>query len=571
MRSNEAFSSELPWWKRTTVYQIYPRSFSDQTGDGIGDLPGIIDRLDYVKWLGLETIWLSPFFDSPQADFGYDISDHFGVAPEYGSLEDCRRLIDEIHARGMKVVLDMVLNHTSDQHPWFLESRSARDNPYRDFYIWREGRKPYGAAPPNNWRSMLGGSGWHYDAHSGQWYWATFLPFQPDLNYRNPKVKRAMLDVVRHWLREGADGLRLDIFNAIYKDAAFADNPRSLRAIPSEDNPGGFFQRAIHTQNHPDTLAFARELRAVVDEFEDPPRFIVGEVFGSPDLLREYCGPSGEGLNLVFLFKSLRTPFRAGAFRDLVGEFESAFPEPLHPTYVFGNHDRPRQMERLGDDLDRARLLATFQMTVRGVPFIYYGDELGLSHHDMPRDAARDPLAERFRFIPKLLLPALRRRGILTNRDECRSPMPWHGGTHAGFAPPDAPAPWLPVHPQSAIMNVAAQREDPASVLASYRRMLQLRARSLALSAGSLEIIDPPTDPNKVFAYRRSFEDADRQETAEIFLNFSKREVPIDLRHLPASAEARLHSNLHDASVTAKGRHLLRPWEGVMILRNQTV
>jgi len=568
MSSSTVLQHELPWWKRTTVYQIYPRSFSDQTGDGIGDLAGIIDRLDYVQWLGLETIWLSPFFASPQSDFGYDISDHFGIAPEYGSLEDCRRLIDEIHARGMKVVLDMVLNHTSEQHPWFTESRSARENPYRDFYIWRDGRKPYGGAPPNNWRSMLGGSGWHYDEQTDQWYWASFLPFQPDLNYRNPKVKRAMLDVVRHWLHEGADGLRLDIFNAIYKDASFADNPWSLRAIPTEENPGGFFQRALHTQNHPDTFSFARELRAVVDEFDDPSRFIVGEVFGSPDLLREYCGPSGDGLNLVFLFKSLRTSFRAPAFRDLVEEFESAFPEPLHPTYVFGNHDRPRQMERLGNDVARARLLAAFQMTVRGVPFIYYGDELGLSHHPMPREAARDPLAKRFGFIPKLLLPGLRKRGILTNRDECRSPMPWHSGPHAGFAPPEAPAPWLPLHPQSAVMSVAAQRDDPSSVLAAYRRMLQLRRQSLALSAGSLELMDPPANPNQVLAYRRVYESTERLETAEVFLNFSKREVPIDLRDLPRVADARLYSSLHDAPVAARGRHVLRPWEGAVVVRD---
>ena len=560
--------SEIPWWKRTTVYQIYPRSFADASGDGIGDLEGIIDRLDYVQWLGLETIWLSPFFASPQADFGYDISDHFGIAPEYGSMEDCRRLIDEIHARGMKVVLDMVLNHTSDQHPWFVESRSARENPYRDFYIWRDGRKPYGAAPPNNWRSMLGGSGWHYDAQTDQWYWASFLPFQPDLNYRNPEVKRAMLDVVRHWLREGADGLRLDIFNAIYKDASFVDNPRSLRAIPTEDNPGGFFQKAIYTQNHPDTLAFARELRRVVDEFEDPPRFVVGEVFGSADLLREYCGPSGEGLNLVFLFKSLRTPFRAQAFRDLISEFESAFPEPLHPTYVFGNHDRPRQMERLGNSIARARLLAAFQMSVRGVPFVYYGDELGLSHHPMPRESAQDPIAERFGFIPKLLLPVLRKRGILTNRDQCRSPMPWHGGPHAGFASPDAPEPWLPLHPQSAIMNVAAQREDPRSVLAAYRRMLQQRRRSLALSSGTLELTDPPTDSRRVLAYRRVYEHDDGAETADVFLNFSKRSVSIDLRALPRGTDLPMHSNLRDAPVVARGKHVLRPWESAVVFRS---
>jgi len=565
MSKHDVLQSDLPWWKRTTVYQIYPRSFADKSGDGIGDLPGIIDRLDYVQWLGLETIWLSPFFESPQVDFGYDISNHYEIAPEYGTLDDCRRLIDEIHARGMKVVLDMVLNHTSDQHPWFVESRSSRNSPYRDFYIWRDGKKPYGGAPPNNWRSMLGGSGWHYDEQTDQWYWASFLPFQPDLNYRNPKVKRALLDVVRHWLREGADGLRLDIFNAIYKDASFADNPRSLRAIPSEDNPGGFFQRALHNQNHPDTFAFARELRAAVDEFDDPPRFLVGEVFGSPDLLREYCGPSGDGLHLVFLFKSLRTPFRAEAVRGLVSELESAFPEPLHPTYVFGNHDRPRQMERLGNDPARARLLAAFQMTVRGVPFVYYGDELGLSHHDMPREKASDPVAHRFRFLPKLLLPRLRKHGILTNRDECRSPMPWHAGPNAGFAPPTASSTWLPLHPQSAIMNVAAQKADSTSVLAAYRRMLRLRRRSLALSSGGLELFEPPADPKKVMAYRRVYQDADRTETAEVFLNFSRRSVSLDLRHLPSGKQSRLFSNLHDEPVVARAKHVLRPWEAAVV------
>jgi oligo-1,6-glucosidase/alpha-glucosidase len=564
--SNSFLQSELPWWKRTTVYQIYPRSFADKSGDGIGDLPGVIDRLDYVQWLGVETIWLSPFFQSPQVDFGYDISNHYEIAPEYGTLDECRRLIDEIHARGMKVVLDMVLNHTSDQHPWFVESASSRNNAYRDFYIWRDGRKPYGGAPPNNWRSMLGGSGWHYHERTDQWYWASFLPFQPDLNYRNPKVKQALLDVVRHWLREGADGLRLDIFNAIFKDPAFADNPKSLRALPSEDNPGGFFQRALYNQNHPDTFAFARELRAVVDEFDDPPRFMVGEVFGSPDLLREYCGPSGEGLHLVFLFKSLRTPFRAEAVRDLVSELEAAFPEPLYPTYVFGNHDRPRQMERLGNDPARARLLAAFQMTVRGVPFVYYGDELGLGHHAMPRQAASDPLARRFRFIPKPLLARLRKHGILTNRDECRSPMPWHAGPNAGFAPPEAASTWLPLHPQSAITNVAGQKADPTSVLSSYRRMLQLRRRSLALSSGRLELIEPPANPKKVLAYRRTYENAGGRETADIFLNFSGRHVPLDLRHLPMDPGTRLHSNLHDRPVPGRGKHMLRPWEAAVVL-----
>jgi oligo-1,6-glucosidase/alpha-glucosidase len=540
----------LPWWKQTTVYQIYPRSFSDSNADGIGDLRGVIDRLDYLHWLGVETVWLSPFVKSPQADFGYDVSDHYEIDPQYGTRDDCRRLIDEVHARGMKVVIDLVLNHTSVEHPWFQESRASRRNPRRDFYLWRNGRKP--GAPPNNWRSMLGGSGWHHDPTTDQWYWASFLPFQPDLNWRNPQVKAEMLEVVRHWLREGADGLRLDIFNALFKDPSFDDNPFSFRPLPSEDNPDGFFQKARHTQNHPDTFAFARELRAVVDEFQAPPRFLVGEVFGAHDLLREYCGPRGEGLHLVFLFKSLRTPFSAPALRDLVRDFERAFPEPLHPTYVFGNHDRPRSIDRLDNDVARARLLATFQLTVRGVPFLYYGDELGLPHH--PLETAKDPLDRYFR-LPRWLHSPLRRRGILVNRDQSRSPMPWGDGPNAGFS--QAGSTWLPVHPESAVVNVAAQRGNPASLLSVYRRMLSLRRRSGALSGGELALIEPRADARRVLAWSRWRGD----EQARVYLNFSPRESVLDLR----DGGGLVYSNLDDRPRQSSGRERLAPWEGVVI------
>jgi glycosidase len=525
------------WWRRTTVYQIYPRSFADANGDGIGDLRGIRERLDYLQWLGVETLWLSPFTASPQRDFGYDISDHLAIAPEYGTLDDCRALIDAIHARGMKVVLDMVLNHTSDQHPWFVESRAARDGPRRDFYLWRDGR---GRRPPNNWRSMLGGSGWHRDAATGQWYWASFLPFQPDLNWRNPEVKRAMFDVVRHWLRAGADGLRLDIFNAIHKDPAFADNPWSPRPLPSEDDPAGFFQRPLHTQNHPDTFAFARELRAVVDEFDG--RFLVGEVFGPPALLRRYCG---DGLHLVFLFRCMRAPFTAAGFRALVAELEAEFPEPLLPTYVFANHDRPRAIARLGNDPARARLLAAFQLTVRGVPFIYYGDELGLPDDDgMPFASARDPLAARYRWVPASLLPLVRRLGILLNRDECRSPMPWDASSWPG-------EPWLRRHPRGVEINVTAQRDDAGSVLRAYRRMLALRRATPELAGGNLTLVPPPGDPRRLLAYRRG-------DDVLVVLNFSSRATAVKL------PRGRAWSNLDDEPFAPP--RALRPWEGVVIV-----
>jgi alpha-glucosidase len=552
-------TNDIPWWKRTTVYQVYPRSFADANGDGIGDLQGILDRLDYLRWLGVETIWLSPFYESPQADFGYDISDHFAIAPEYGSLADAARLIDAIHARGMKVVFDMVLNHSSAEHPWFVASRSSRESPKRDWYIWRPGQGPRGERPPNNWKSMLGGTGWHRDEATGEWYWASFLPFQPDLNYRNPAVKGKMLDVVRHWLEQGVDGLRLDIFNALFKDASFVDNPFSFRAVPSEHNPHGFFQRNKHTIDHPDTIAFARELRAMVDGLDGPPRFLVGEVFGDAAMLRRYCGAEADGLHLVFLFKTLGMRFSGRAVRSIIEEFEHAFPDPFSPTYVFGNHDRPRFIHSLGGEhQEKAKLVATLQLTVRGVPFIYYGEEIGMRHHEIPLHEGLDPVAARYRFVPQWLVRMLRRRGILLNRDECRLPMQWDAGPNAGFAPSTA-TPWLPVHPESPTTNVDAQRRDPGSLLRCYRGLLALRRDHPALQAGSLALIRDPRLPASVVAYRRAL---GAGEVVDVFLNFGRRPVALDLGD---HAGRRLYSNGEGETVEAPSKRALGPYEGVVI------
>lgn len=555
-------AAEREWWKRTTVYQIYPRSFADANGDGIGDLEGILGKLDYLHALGVETLWISPFFKSPQADFGYDISDHLDIAPEYGSLSDAQRLIDEVHARGMKIVFDMVLNHTSNENPWFVESRSSRRSAKRDWYLWREGRAPGGAAPPNNWRSMLGGSGWHYDEATGEWYWASFLPFQPDLNYRNPEVKRAMLDVVRHWFEKGVDGLRLDIFNAIYKDASFADNPFSFRPFPSEDNPHGFFQRHLHTIDHPDTLAFARELRDVADEFDDPPRFLVGEVFGGAETLRRYCGEEADGLHLVFLFKAMRTRFAGRAVRALIEEFEQAFPEPYSPTYVFGNHDRPRSIHRVGEHPGKAKLLATLQLTARGVPFIYYGEEIGMHHREIPLEEGKDPVAKRYGFVPRWLTRYLRRKNILLNRDECRLPMQWHGGQNAGFTREDA-TPWLPVHPNSDAINVAAQESDPGSLLSCYRRLLAARRERPALHRGTLELLDAARLPPDVVAYRREQRDGASRDVVDVFLNFSDRDVTVDLQDHGGRTVLSTHRG---ETTPAASTRALAPYEGVLVI-----
>ena len=551
----------MPWWKKTTVYQIYPRSFADTNGDGIGDLQGIIGKLDYLRSLGVETLWLSPFFQSPQADFGYDISDHFAVAPEYGSLDDCYQLIQQAHARGLKIVLDMVLNHTSDQHPWFLQSRSSRISPKRDWYIWRDGRKPGGKAPPNNWRSMVGGSGWRYDETTEQWYFASFLGMQPDLNYRNPVVKAAMLDVVRHWLRAGADGLRLDVFNALFKDESFRDNPFSWRAVPSEDNPNGFFQRHRHTIDHPDTIAFAQELRAVVDEFSDPPRFLVGEVFGPAAQLRQYCGEAADGLHLVFLFQTLRTRARGRALRALITDLEQAFPEPFSPTYVYGNHDRPRSIHRVRRHLDKAKLLAALQLTVRGVPFIYYGEEIGMENHHIPLHEGLDPIAARFGFAPRWLVGWMRRHGVLLNRDECRTPMQWTDAPGAGFSP-EGVTPWLPVHPSSHTINVMAQEKDPESLLSCYRRLLALRREQPALQAGALEWIDDRQLPRAVVAFRRVLRDDVNARPVEVFLNFGKRAVAVPLT---ANPRRKIVSNLGGQRHEADERCIVRGFEGIVV------
>jgi oligo-1,6-glucosidase/alpha-glucosidase len=555
--------ARLPFWQTTSVYQIYPRSFCDSNGDGIGDLPGIISRLDYLRELGVETLWLSPFFQSPQRDFGYDISDHYAIAPEYGTLADVRRLIDETHARGMRVVLDMVLNHTSDQHPWFQKSRQSQSSRERDYYIWRPGRRPGGAAPPNNWRSMLGPRGWNYDAATDEWYFATFLPFQPDLNYRNPVVKAAMLDMVRHWLRQGVDGLRLDIFNAIFKDPSLRDNPPSLRVLPSEDSPDGYFQRNLYTIDHPDTLEFARELRAAVDEVgaaDGRPRFLVGEVFGPPVQLRRYCGPRGDGLNLVFLFKTLRTPFSATAFRKLIAEYEQEFPSPLLPTYVLDNHDRPRYLERLDNDRARARLLATLQLTARGVPFLYYGDEIGMENSDIPAARAQDAVAQRMAWLPLAVTRRLRKKGILINRDECRTPMQWDGSPGAGFTAAGV-RPWLPLHEGYPQVNVAAQKDDPESLWRCYQRLLRLRRDSPALHAGSLALWDASLVPAEVLAYRRVAGAGSATQTLDVLLNFADSERVVELSRPPT-----VLFSTHGEAAPAR-RLRLRAFEAVVLAR----
>lgn len=471
-----------PWWHETTIYQVYPRSFADSNGDGIGDLPGITAHLDHLVDLGVGTVWVSPFFASPQADFGYDVSDYCAVAPEYGTLADAEALIEAAHERGLRVMLDLVLNHSSDQHPWFLESRSSRDNPKADWYLWRDGRGPSGRKPPNNWKAAIEIKGaWQWGEERRQWFLASFLPCQPDLNWRNPEVKAAMFDAVRFWLDRGVDGFRLDMFGSIMKDPDFRDNP--LRPTMSRVTPPRLYPHEF-TENTPDNLALARELRAVCDEYE-PDRVLLGEVFGSAEVLQGYTGgPEGAGLHLAFLFEFLVFRYDAGWFHDVIARFEHAFPPPAQPTYVVENHDRSRSIDRLGGDEEKARVLATVLLTVRGVPTLYMGQELGMANTYRPLRDALDPIAHSFAWIPETVSKRLPER---LNRDEVRSPMQWDGTVHAGFCPPEA-TPWLAVNADHRTRNVADQAGRPWSMLEWYRHLLHLRRAHPALHAGDLHL-----------------------------------------------------------------------------------
>ena len=495
------------WYHKTTIYQIYPRSFYDSNGDGIGDLRGIIQKLDYIQGLGFETIWISPFFASPQADFGYDISGYTDIAPEYGSLEDAIELIEEIHGRGMKIIFDMVMNHTSSEHLWFRESRASRDNPRADWYTWRD--------KPNNWQSMTGGSGWHFVPERSQYFWSSFLSFQPDLNHRNPDVKKAMFDIVRFWLGKGVDGFRLDIINVIYKDADFRNNPLSLRLIPSEVDPSGFFQEARYTLNQPEGFEFAKELRSVCDEFGE--RILLGEVSGDKEVIRRFLGEQrNDGLGLVFDFEMLGFKFTAGYFRELIRNIEIHFPDPFMPVYVFSNHDKRRSAYRLGNDIRKAKLLHMLQFTVRGVPCMYYGEEIGMTNLPLPFESALDPIPHKFKFVPHFVFDLL---GLTVNRDEVRTPMQWDASKNAGFS--TAELTWLPVHKNYKEINVEKEGKDKDSLLNVIRGLLKIRNEEISLREGALEFLGGL--PEGVLGYVRKNKD----EKVIILLNFDGQEKVI--------------------------------------------
>lgn len=459
------------WWQKAVVYQIYPRSFQDSDGDGVGDIKGIIQRLEYLSWLGIDTLWLSPVYPSPMRDFGYDVVDYTDIDPRFGSLEDFDDLLERAHTLSLRLVLDVIPNHTSDEHPWFIASRQSRENPQRDWYIWHDPAPDGG--PPNNWRSVTGGSAWSLDEGTGQYYLHSFLPFEPDLNWRNAAVRSALLDTFRFWLERGVDGLRVDMVDFLIKDAQFRDEP----------NPDYTFATARRHLNQPDIANPIRAIRKLSDAY--PERVMIGEV--NPDLkVAQIAAYYGEGdlLQQPFNFGLLKLPFEAATLRDYIRAYERALPRGAWPNYTLGNHDTPRLASRLGQT--GARLAALLLLTLRGTPYLYYGDELGLENVPISVEQAQDPWEQRE--------PG---RG----RDPSRTPLPWDGTLGAGFTTGE---PWLPVGNENMQRNVASQQQDSASLLMLYRDLLMIRKRSPALESGDLKIHD---GTDEVLTYERTLGD----------------------------------------------------------------
>ncbi len=529
------------WWRNGIVYQIYPRSFQDSDGDGIGDLRGIRERLDYLVGLGIDAVWISPIYPSPMADFGYDIADYEAIDPRFGSLADFDALVAQAKARGLKLILDYVPNHTSDRHPWFLESRSSRSDPKRDWYLWRDPAPDGG--PPNNWLSNFGGPAWTLDEATGQYYCHSFLKEQPDLNWRNSEVRAAMYEVLRFWLRRGVDGFRVDVLYHLIKDDQFRDNPVNPAYQPGEDESHRLLP--LYTTDRPEMQPLVAEMRRVVDAFSDTDssRVLIGELYLPLDRLVAYYGRNAEGVlqgvQLPFNFQLIAAHWQAAEIGRIVRDYEAALPAGAAPNWVLGNHDKPRIASRIGEP--RARLAALLLLSLRGTPTLYYGDEIGMTDVPIPPDEVQDPFEKN-------------QPGKGLGRDPQRTPMQWSGEAGAGFT---AGRPWLRLAADFTHRNVAAQQADPASILRLYQRLIALRRREPALHEGHYEALEAGTD---VLAYARVQDD----RRLVVLMNFGTAAAPIPAQLLPAGATVLLSTRTEDAAPVAPG-FTLQPLEGVIL------
>ncbi|GEP88731.1 alpha-glucosidase [Chitinophaga terrae (ex Kim and Jung 2007)] len=481
------------WWQTGVIYQIYPRSFQDSDADGVGDLNGIIQRLDYLQWLGINAIWLSPIFPSPMADFGYDVSDYTGIYPLFGTMEDFDRLLKEVHQRNMKLILDFVPNHTSDQHPWFIESKSSRSSAKRDWYLWRNPKED--GTAPNNWRSVFGGSAWEWDENTQQYYYHGFLKEQPDLNWRNPEVQAAMYDVIRFWMNKGVDGFRIDVLWHVIKDDTWPDNPPNPAyesSMPEYDT-----LLPLYSTDQPAVHEIVSGMRKVFNEY--PDRVMIAEVYLPLDKLMAYYGVNQSGAHLPFNFMLLSLPWTATALSEAINSYEQHLPADGWPNWVLGNHDRPRLATRIGRE--QTPVAALLLLTLRGTPTIYYGEETGMKDVPVLPAETRDP-------------QGLRMPDKQMSRDPVRTPMQWDDSEYAGFS---AARPWLPVAVDYPRINVQAERAQPGSLLQLYRRLIALRHAEPSLQLGSYKEV---LANHQLLAYIRKVEN---QDSFLIILNLTHR------------------------------------------------
>lgn len=510
------------WWRDGIIYQIYPRSFMDNNHDGLGDLPGVISKLEYLQNLGIDAIWLSPFYPSPDNDFGYDVSDHCNVDPRFGTLVDFDALVKKAHHVGLRIIVDLVLNHTSDQHPWFLESRSDTKNPKRGWYLWRPPKSNalgfINGKEPNNWQACFGGKAWEFDPVTGEYYLHLFTPQQPDVNWRNPEVRKAQLDVVNFWLKRGVDGFRLDVFNAYFKDS-------NLRGNPGKLGLRGFSrQHHIHDMDQPEMIPLLGDLRAIVDSYRD--RYAVGETYlSNPEKSISYCGKGKLHQAFSFDFTSYSSEIGTalGLYiwnpRWILGRIikrEKLFNTmDVFPTTVLSNHDIPRATSRYirGEDDRKAKILNTILLTLRGTPYMYQGEEIGMRDIGLKYQEVLDP-------------PGKKYWPFYFGRDGCRSPMQWDSSSHAGFS---TVKPWLKIHKNYMHRNVAAQEKDPTSLLNYTKKLISLRKNHPALHRGDFI----PVEASRwVLAYYRKH----KEQIILVVMNFKARK---SIFTLPASIELR--------------------------------
>ncbi|HEU4552900.1 MAG TPA: alpha-amylase family glycosyl hydrolase [Chitinophaga sp.] len=471
--------AQLYWWQKGIIYQVYPRSFQDSNADGVGDLKGILQRLNYLQWLGITAVWLSPVYPSPMADFGYDISDYKQIHPLFGTMDDFDALLQEVHKRNMKLILDLVPNHTSSEHPWFKEARSSRDSPRHNWYLWHD-PQPDGSLP-NNWLSVFGGSAWEWDEHTGQYYYHAFLKEQPDLNWRNPEVQEAMFDIMRFWLDKGVDGFRVDVMWHMIKDAQWRDNPPNPNYEPHMPTYNQLLP--VYSTDQPEVHDIIAKMRQLLDSYDD--RMMIGEIYLPIHKLVAYYGPENNGANLPFNFLLLTLPWDAVEIAAAIDEYEGALPQHAWPNWVLGNHDQPRITSKIG--LDQAKIAAMLLLTLRGTPTIYYGEEIGMRDVPIPEGEVQDPQGLN---MPEKNL----------SRDPARTPMQWDNSAHGGFS---TVKPWLRLARDYTRTNVALEQDDAYSMLNFYRRLIQLRQSEPALVAGDYK---PVFSNEQMIAYTRSVE-----------------------------------------------------------------